>query len=82
MSEGEPTWIEFRELDPKPKTKCWGVFPKDSRFYIGRVQWYAHWRKYCFMPDIKTVWEERCLRDIANFCEQQTKLHRENKATK
>ena len=73
---GSGTWIRFDELTPNPATKRWAVMPKDGSAQIGRVQWYGPWRKYCFMPVANTVFEQICLREIAAFCEDQTKLHR------
>lgn len=73
---GSATWIRFDELTPNPATKRWAVMPKDDGAQIGRVQWYGPWRKYCFMPMANTVFEQLCLREIAAFCEEQTKAHR------
>ena len=77
------TYIIFEPAPPKPKTKVWWVLPRDDtpieeklKFQIGTVQWYGPWRKYCFMPARNTVFEQVCLREIAQFCEQQTNAHR------
>jgi hypothetical protein len=48
---------------------------KQTRQQIGTISWYGTWRKYCLWPEPDTVFEQVCLRDIAAFCEQQTKLH-------
>lgn len=58
------------------KTKIWRVEPKDGETFLGRVSWYAPWRKYAFSPWSGTLYEPDCLRQIANFCELQTKAHR------
>lgn len=68
-------WITFRPLTPKPKTKVWAVLSNDGG-QIGTVAWYGPWRKYCFSPEAGTVFEQVCLRDIAQFCEAETRLHR------
>lgn len=75
-AHGSATWIRFDELTPNPATKRWAVMPTDGSAQIGRVQWYGAWRKYCFMPIPNCVFEQMCLREIADFCENQTKLHR------
>jgi hypothetical protein len=49
---------------------------------LGQVKWFGNWRKYCFSPFADTVYEEVCLREIAFFGEQLTKLHREAKKAK
>lgn len=69
-------FITFEELAPNPGTKRWAVMNKESRIQIGTVSWYGAWRKYCFHPGPMTVFEEVCLRDIAEFCESETGKHR------
>jgi hypothetical protein len=73
-----PTYITFDPLPPAKLTKRWAVRPKDDG-YLGMVSWYGPWRKYCFFPMGNTVYEQVCLREIADFCESETKLHRELK---
>ena len=69
-------WIRFDELTPCAATKRWAVVPTNGSGQVGVVKWYGPWRKYCFFPMIETVFEQVCLRDIANFCENETVLHR------
>jgi hypothetical protein len=77
-------WIEFQEQAVKAKTRFWNVTPTDAPWdVLGRIKWYSPWRKYCFFPSngaitTYTVFEWKCLRAIAQFCEDQTKLHKEN----
>jgi len=74
-------WIEFKiyEKEQGKKTNKWLVITKENRSIIGTIKWYGAWRKYCFFPKDKTVWEEDCLRDIANFIENETKTYKGNK---
>lgn len=73
-------FVEFAERLEVKKTKIWWVVPKNSTDHIGRISWYGPWRKYCFFTtDNKAVFEWRCLRDIADFCEQQTLAYRKSK---
>lgn len=72
------TWISFRvagRSDSK-RTTIWRVSPMGEEGGIGEVRWYAPWRRYCFMPHPSTVFEQKCLREIATFCEDQTTAHR------
>ena len=71
------THIKFIPHFPKPKTKTWLVCSNYGDGLIGRIAWFGRWRKYSFFPDIGTVFEQVCLREIADFCEEQTKLQRE-----
>ena len=73
-------FITFEPLTPNPATKRWAVMPKDGSSQIGAVSWHGPWRKYCFFPVPSTVFEQVCLRDIADFCERETRLHRSAKA--
>ena len=34
---------------------------------LGRIEWYAPWRQYCFHPGISTVWNTGCLDDVQDF---------------
>jgi len=59
------------------KTKIWNVVTQIGSKILGTISWYGAWRRYCFYPlfgDI-TIFEETCLRDIADFIEQQTREH-------
>lgn len=78
-SATEATHITFEELTPNAATRRWAVMPKDRSQQIGGISWYGPWRKYCFFPMYQTVYEQVCLREIAAFCENQTKLHRAEK---
>ncbi len=76
------SWIIFEHAGPSKsgKTHEWRVQPKDNgdlAACIGVVKWYAGWRGYAFMPYGNTVFEEDCLREIADFCERQTREHKQ-----
>jgi len=77
-------WIEFVPTmqDPKKKTKLWFVDIKDTVECLGKIKWFSRWRKYCFFPFPDTVYEKDCLRDIAEFTENETKKHKQKKNTK
>ena len=72
-------WIKFSEMPQTGKTKRFAIYPKDQALAIGHVLWYGAWRKFCFFPNERTVYEEQCLRDIAEFCEQQTADYKQSK---
>lgn len=71
-------WIRFDAGPPSAsgKTKTWDVRTKDGIHILGRVSWYAPWRRYSFWPDLGTVFEGQCLRDIASFCDTSTAAHK------
>jgi|SRR5690242_6889705 len=57
------------------KTSRWSVMAKATRAHLGEIRWFGRWRCYSFFPAADTVFERACLRDIATFCEEQTKAH-------
>lgn len=61
---------------PSGKTRIWQIESKRSAL-LGDVRWYGPWRKYAFFPEANTIFEQDCLRDIADFIERETKAHRE-----
>ena len=72
-------YIQFVEDDlPKLKTRRWRVESifDALRSNLGYVKWFGRWRCYAFFPFRESIFEKQCLRDIAQFCEEQTKLHR------
>ena len=58
------------------KTERFTVVATQGDVFLGRIAWYGRWRKYAFEPFRDTVFEQDCLRDIADFCEAKTKEHR------
>lgn len=63
-------------VPPSRKTRQWSVSCRGA--LLGRVSWYAQWRRYCFWPNVSTniLFDPSCLREIADFCEAQTKEHK------
>jgi hypothetical protein len=74
-------WISFKinERQLKAKTDTWEVWSLDEASHIGQVRWYSPWRKYSFFPASETVWEQDCLRNIAEFIEAETSKHRKGR---
>jgi hypothetical protein len=77
----EGTHIKFwkEPKDPKRKTDTYFVGNKGSGEVLGAITWFSRWRKYSFYPYADMTFEETCLREIAEFIEQETRLHREAK---
>lgn len=73
-------YIEFVEKPSiSTKTKVWELVRKDNaENRLGLIGWYPAWRGYVFSPPINThtFFERHCLRDIADFIEEQNGLHR------
>ena len=62
-------WISFFLDEKKPKTEVWRIETKEGKNILGYVKWFTRWRKYSFFPETDTVYENDCLRDIADFIE-------------
>ena len=62
-------WIYFDLLEPLrkgQKTQIWQVMSQQGGF-LGDIKWYSPWRTYSFFPDSDTLYEDDCLKEIANF---------------
>ena len=72
-------WIIFNEqLSFRGHaTTRWTVASKRGAA-LGVVRWFSHWRKYGFVPEPNCVFEQVCLRDIAQFIEERTREHKSN----
>ena len=70
------TYIKFIPTEPLTKTSVWRVHSKEDPIALGIIKWFARWRKYCFFPITDTVYEQVCLREIADFIERKTKEHK------
>jgi hypothetical protein len=68
-------FIRIMECAPTGKTKRFRVDSKEGGV-IAFVLFYPRWRKYVFEPLENTVYEEVCMREIADFIERQTKSWR------
>lgn len=60
------------------KTKTWDVRTADGTIgeHLGAVRWFGRWRCYAFFPMSGSLYERKCLRDIAAFVERETVAHR------
>jgi len=71
------SWIKFSEpvKTQGKKTLHWYVKTSDDRHFLGSVSWFSPWRRYAFIPD-QAVFEQDCLRELADFCEARTREHK------
>jgi hypothetical protein len=53
-----------------PKTSVWLCKNIQSGDVLGTVKYYPAWRQYCYFPQSCTVFNDGCLRDIADFLSQ------------
>ena len=62
---------------PQRKTNIYEVLEKGGGITsrLGEIRWFGRWRKYAFYPVGGTLYEETCMREIALFCQQETRLY-------
>jgi len=66
LTEGK--YISFAKAEKQnPSSWVYNVQSNDG-YPLGTIKWYAQWRKYGFYPENGTVYENICLREIAEFC--------------
>lgn len=58
-----------------PKTSVWDVTTLAGHV-LGQIRWYGSWRRYAFFPGQGTLFEEQCLRDLADFIDHATRERR------
>lgn len=86
LTNTEPKWIEGAYLNfkdeglvtPGSKTRKFSVISRHSGALLGYVKWYVPWRQYVLFP-INAVFDKKCLREVADFCERETNTHREKR---
>lgn len=68
----ESKWLNFIDVsksypNAKKKTQTWVITTKEG-YPLGKVQWYPHWRQYCFYTEhAQTIWNADCLDDVNRF---------------
>lgn len=70
--------LHFRDdglPSPKSKTHKFAVISNYNKAMLGYVKWYSPWRKYCFMPLDTTIFDNKCLAEISEYCAYKTKNH-------
>lgn len=80
----KPKWVSFQLEERKrgAKTDVWHVWSiKEAPMtaHLGIVKWFAPWRKYAFFPAEQTLYEQDCLRDLAEFVEVETVKQRKGR---
>jgi len=78
-------WIKFKlagRAESNLLTEVWNIETIEDQRWLGQVRWFGRWRRYALFPATGSVFEQDCLRDIANFCEEQTTARRALRASR
>lgn len=70
------SFLTFKEVPAPGKTK---IFEVVNGQVLGKIKWWAAWRRYTFQPLANTVWDVNCLIEINNFI---TRLMEDRKKAK
>ena len=75
------TYIKFwkEPRNPKKKTDTYFV-ANNNDIPLGNISWFSRWRKYAFYPYSDMVFEEICLKEIAEFIQQETYNYKKEKS--
>lgn len=73
MKNRAEKYIEFEEQpNPGKKSRIWLVIARKEEC-VGRIAWRGAWRKYVLEPLPNMVFDQDCMRLIADFCEDRTR---------
>jgi hypothetical protein len=72
-------FINFIEIEKKPKTSVWSCRNTHHGEELGRILYYPAWRQYVYEPSCPATYSAGCLADIGDFIKQ---LEAERKAGK
>ena len=72
------TYMQGRVIDVKPKTVVVQITNKRHGDVLGYGEWFGPWRQYCLERD-GVYFSPKCLRELADYLERTTRLHRELK---
>lgn len=77
MSDDVSPYIDIIEVGASPsgKTKIFHVVNRRNPEDVpGIIKWHGPWRKYVYESG-PAIYDWKCLRQIADFCEAATKEH-------
>lgn len=82
MVEHAKTDLEFEHIDVRyirstisGKTNFYTVQTKSGE-PLGTISYFPNWRKYTFAPVANTVYDVKCLCDIAGAIQHYSELHK------
>jgi hypothetical protein len=61
------SYIDFIKSGVFDKRPSWNIHAKKDGKLLGFIYYYKNWKQYIFYPDMDTVWNDGCLKDVINF---------------
>jgi hypothetical protein len=76
------SWIRFVYFSRSDSglTSRWKVVRSNGDSVLAWIAWYAPWRRYAMHAIEGIVFDATCLREIADFCETETREHKDGRA--
>lgn len=65
-----------RVHDPNKKTDIWDVASSMGGGFLGTVNWYSPWRKYCYCAAGPQVLDAACMTEIVGFLQTENVKHK------
>jgi hypothetical protein len=62
--------VDMSFTQPQKKTQTFHVLANKYNQKLGYINWNTGWRCYAFYTESDTFYEEKCLRNIAEFLEE------------
>ena len=75
----ETKWLRFYIVDMKPKTLVLHVLNTSDQF-LGKIAWFGSWRQYVYESEDGIIYNDQCLRDIADVCTNLNDEHKKRKS--
>ena len=72
-------YLQFHDegwIYPGAKTRKYAVYNLVTKSLLGFIKWKPGWRQYAFYPNSETIFDQRCMLDLAEFCKIITEDHK------
>lgn len=72
-------WLQFYIVDRKPKTLVLHVINTSDQL-LGIISWKGTWRQYVYQSGDGIIYNNGCLKDIADVCTSLNEEHKKRKS--
>lgn len=68
--------LDYIEVGKSPSGKTLIKHVSCNGRMLGVIKWYPNWRKYCFHPEINTLFDAQCMGNIQLHLERMMYAHK------
>ena len=81
MANRVEKYIRFEdgEWSDSGKTRIWRIYNFHHNQVVGWIRWYGGFRRYCFYTEEAAIYDNDCLRLVADKLDEVNARHREMK---